>query len=587
MLELRKRGFAKSVWVPLRVSEEFTVGRYGFTDYTHEYFGAGSLAVPIEHRTMGDRLGWMDIGPGNSHRPWVQDGHYHPGEIYKHNIEADEFGVQLVLDQSFDGAIPRAWHLNPDLVLALELAREGNSWVKPDEGFVEVARLVGDPGTASARLEIKSEFLRDYLAARSMALRLTVYRERVAVLQSDKAIPWCAKPTVEATEGSHFEARCMAIHEGSGHPFGSQSAIFHVWRTDVDPAEDVPIMGRPNEENVDGRQTVKGARGRKVFRVDGCHWADEWIEPASASTRVRRDKVDSSCEFVVEASGERWSADKLDDEDVGRWLWFKPTVIPDLLNRRGAKLDWYTRDTGGIQLAPGYRVHFGVNNLDLITVYGADIGKLPEWQRRIWVGFNVAPEGGVSEELLMSQVRARPADTPAPEAFVYEAIMTLDEAFERRFGRRLVRPHEAHTEIIQNLNRFRALQPNGIYSLAKDLARLTADSFDVDALHDIAPPGNGEGKGSLKSLERVLTQVVSDTKAHRLMGPIVGIYDLRLADAHLPSSDIEDAFKLAGVDQTASPLQQAVQLLNSFVSVLTTLIHILEIQGQPSEIAEA
>ena len=581
MGELRKRTFANSVWIPLRASEARKIGTYGFPDYAEDYFGAGSLAVPLAHRALGDKLGWMDIGPSRDHRPWVDNGHYNSAEVYKHNPDSDEFGIELVLEQSFDGAVPRIWHVNQDLTLALGLYREDDSWIRPEEGFVEVIRILGDPANPPARLEIKAEFLKDYLAARKMALRLTTYRERVAILESEEAISWREKPLTETTERGRFEARCMAIHEG-GHPYGAEMAIFHVSRTDVDPSEDVPVMGHAKGDDVEGSHTVRKQEGRKLFRVDGGYWADEWIEPAAASIRVARETVPSSCEFIIDASGERWSADKLKDGNVGRWLWFKPTIIPDLLARRGARLDWYSRYTGGIQLTPGDRIHFGLNDLDLITVYAKDIGQLPEWQRRIWVGFNVSPEGRVSSELLMSQARATPADTLAPEAFIAEAITEADEAFERRFGRRLFKPHDAHKGLIRGLSRFQALQRDGIYSLAKDIVRLTADSFDLDMLHSIAPPPKDKGKGSLKSLERVIGTIIAPDKARELIGLLVGIYELRLADAHLPSGEIEEAFKLARTDREASPLNQGLQLLDTTVTALVTVAHIVD-QVQPSQ----
>jgi len=68
--------------------------------------------------------------------------------------------------------------------------------------------------------------------------------------------------------------------------------------------------------------------------------------------------------------------------------------------------------------SPDYTVHFGINSLGLLNVYAKDIGLLPEWQQRIWAGYNVGPDGKVSKELLASQIDAEPADTQAPEAFL-------------------------------------------------------------------------------------------------------------------------------------------------------------------------
>jgi hypothetical protein len=80
--------------------------------------------------------------------------------------------------------------------------------------------------------------------------------------------------------------------------------------------------------------------------------------------------------------------------------------------------------------------------------------------------------------------------------------------------------------------------------------------------------------------------LIDPDRAHRLIGPLVGIYDLRLADAHLPSSDLAEAFELARVDQGSSPLTQGLQLLTAAVRTLVTLAHVLESAPRKSEPVE-
>jgi hypothetical protein len=50
-----------------------------------------------------------------------------------------------------------------------------------------------------------------------------------------------------------------------------------------------------------------------------------------------------------------------------------------------------------------------------------------------------------------------------------------------------------------------------------------------------------------------------EAQAPVLLGPLVGIYDLRHADAHLASSDIESALGLVKVDQKATFVIQGYQ----------------------------
>lgn len=108
-----------------------------------------------------------------------------------------------------------------------------------------------------------------------------------------------------------------------------------------------------------------------------------------------------------------------------------------------------------------------------------------------------------------------------------------------------------------------------LLELAKDVARLTADRIDAEALKTFAPPTPAmSGTGSLKSLERALARHEGAANARTLLGPLAGIYDLRVGAAHLPGSQIDDAFALVGIDRAAPPYRQAVQLLTASATTL-------------------
>ena len=111
-----------------------------------------------------------------------------------------------------------------------------------------------------------------------------------------------------------------------------------------------------------------------------------------------------------------------------RWLWFNPAAIKVSLSYRGASLQWHTRETGTISMAQDGGVVFGVNQLGLVNVYAKDIAYMSLWQQKIWSGFNVAPDGGVSRELLASQAEGTPANSKAPEAFLLEGRDALNQA---------------------------------------------------------------------------------------------------------------------------------------------------------------
>lgn len=138
----RKRFFNESVWIPLRASvSSRNDTKPWHSGYKEEFFGVGSVAIPLSKKEAGESLSWSNIGLINEQRSYAFEDSYKPADIYQNHDEVD-FGVELVLKQSFhdvDGG--DVWHLHQDLIMALGLLREGNVWISPNHGYTEVVRL--------------------------------------------------------------------------------------------------------------------------------------------------------------------------------------------------------------------------------------------------------------------------------------------------------------------------------------------------------------------------------------------------------------------------------------------------------------
>ena len=481
MKGVRKRKLNTAVWIPLRAVHEIeNTGRNGFAAFKEEFLGVGTVAVPVAARDIAKKLGWTDIGISHRHRPYADEGAYVPAEVY-HSYVGDFRGIHLVLDQYINSLDGPEWRLNQDLVLALCLKREGDTWVSPKEGYLNVVRLQRREENRPALIDIRAEHLRDYLCARQMGLYVTSYRSRTVVVENAGEIAWAANPVHEDEGESRWEGRVCEIHEG-GRWFGATTRVIHMARTDVDPEVEVPVMGSPNAENAESKFWNVEDHGRKLFEIRGELWRTEWIEPAAQSPRVRGDRTPPTVFFITDAEGTRENRETLSG---GRWLWFRPEVMMALSHRRGGGLSWYTRDTGSVWCSPDYGVDFGVNRLGLINVYAKDIAMLPDWQQRVWAGHNVGPDGGVSEELLASQVTARPTDTQAPEAYLANGLDLMRETSKQKLGVSILRQHDQIPEILSRTHRFRAVDRPGLFALAKDLARLTADSLDRAVMHSL------------------------------------------------------------------------------------------------------
>ena len=573
MQDLRKRKLDNSVWIPLRAEKPIRndIG-FGKLGYQEEFIGHGSVMISVDKKTETENLNWSDIGISHIHGFSFFGGKYMQSDLY----EGEDFeGIHLVLNQSFDNNFDNnEWHLHQDLVISLGLKREGDIWLCPKEGYVEVAKLERDEEGSPIVLQIKNQFLKDYLCARGCGLYITSYFSRDEIFNNKSILSW-NEDSKDSKDGKDFwECRVLEIHEG-GYSFGQKIAVSHVGRTDIDEDDDVPDMTSfPNDTNVKSEFYEKSFKGKKLYRIMAELWKYEWINPSKISPIVLGDKQPIDIFYIVDSTGNKESGSDL--KKGGKWLWFRPNLVSTLLSQRGSFLNWYTKDTGSISCAPAWGIHFGMNDLGLITVYAKDIGDLPLWQQQIWAGYNISPEGGISKELHASQVKAEPASTLAPEAFFESVINEMNEAAKKELNIQFFRGHSSINSIINSINRFRAVDEKGLFSLAKDIARIIVDDIDVESLQKIAIPPKNTKWGSIKTIENLLSLKIPKEEARQILSTFVGIYELRHGDAHLPSSDIENSFNLIEIDRSLPCVIQGYQMIFACVDNLHLILRILE-----------
>src|SRR5690554_52602 len=556
-----RRAFSKSTWVPLRAAVDNEHGNVKNVGYSNEFFGCGSVAFSPENREIADKLSWGDIGLSRTIGPYAyEDGFYSAIDEYQYN-DKEPIGVHLVLELPLPVVGGRQWILNPDLVAALRLIKEGAHWVRPEENFVVVAREILDENSEQRLIEIKREYLLDYLAARNLALRLSYYRQRVENVTALETSHYVGLEShQEERDGGRYELLIRDIND----VFGGSWAMFRAWRTDVDEDEDAPVMGPETNENTDYESSRGHKGGYQGIRVEGEFWRDEWVDHKGISTRVRGDADKNLPQFIVETDGTRFASSELNSEDIGRWLWFRSSIVNELLDLRGFSLGWYTAETGCIKSTSGYSIHFGINSSDLITIYAYDIARLPAWEQHIWAAQNVVPDGKVSSELLDSQVKAQPASTHAVEELLFEVMAMLENGFREAYDVPLFTHDINRLEAMKHISRFASKDQASLLRLAKELIRIFSDRLDVRELRKLSTHSNKDKLGSNKLLEDVLAQKVGLEKARKVFGPIAGAYDMRVGDAHPTSSKIGDALALSGIDNSNSFLRQGEQLISNF-----------------------
>ncbi len=556
-----RRNFAKATWIPIRASNSNEQGNAQKIGYINEYFGSGAVAFPPENREIAEKLSWSDIGIGHSASPYAyEDGHYSSIEQYQYH-DKEPIGVELVFVHYQPVVNRRIWILNPDIVIALNLIKDGNNWVRPEENFTVVAREFIDDKGNHQRIEIKREFLMDYLAARNLSLRISYYRQRVEnVSQLEGGEYEQLENRKEQRDGGRFELLIRSLKD----VYGGSWSTMRVWRTDVDEDEDAPVMGPENNDNTEFEQSSGENNGYEGIRVEGEFWRDEWIDHRGVSVRIRGDIDQTLPSFIVETDGERMTSADLNDEDIGRWLWFRSTIINDFIALRGFSIKWYTAETGGLISTSGSIIHFGINSSDLITVYACDIARLASWEQHMWAAQNIVPEGKVSSELLESQVNAQPASTSAVEELLFRSMRLFEGGFKQSFDVSLFKQDIDDLETMQLVSRFASKDQASLLRLAKELVRIFSDRLNVRELRKLSTHSDKDKLGSNKLLQDILAQKIGGDKAREVFSCIAGAYDMRVGDAHPTGSKIGDAIKLAGIDQNNSFMRQGEQLIHNF-----------------------
>ncbi len=193
MQQVRQRKFDTTVWIPLRASRSTSSGESGRLGYKDEFFGAASIAVPVNQKTQAETLDWSTVGLSLSHCGYVEGDRYKPADVFE-GYRQDLNAVALALEQDGNSDELAEWHLHQDLAITLKLKREGDKWLAMNEAYIEVARLIRDEEGGPKLLEIRAEFLKDYLCARGMALFISSYRSRIEIVADAAHINWTEDP---------------------------------------------------------------------------------------------------------------------------------------------------------------------------------------------------------------------------------------------------------------------------------------------------------------------------------------------------------------------------------------------------------
>lgn len=575
-LDLEQLSFDKATWVPLVVSNtDLAHGEPGKVGYRRQNRNIDSIIVPLDQKKELLDLDWQSISRQMSDHAWADETGFCPPGCYR----GDSRVLYPVIERSFETGEPTQWDLLQELEVGLQLFRKGDTWIRPDENDVEVAKLERNRRGEPSVLMFRSEHLRDYLCAKKAALLLTGFWAREAVEEVFSGICWENDESERVFAHGRWNGTCHPIHEG-GAPFGSETAVVHIWRESVNPTEDMPQMPRPAADpGMKSRSSTWLHTGRKLHRLYGLIWVRHWIGPAIQSPRIRGDEVEARVHFQVENQENKTLNGKALEEYRG-WLWFRPTVMRFLSSQPKGVIKWYTSETGEVGPVGNRTLHFGINKIGLVNVLGYKMAQMPEWVQKLWVAYNVPPEGGLSLELHQSQNLADPAESMSPEMCLWHNLVILNQRTSELFQKPILKILPKESELMKVVHRFYCESFEDVCQLCKELHRVVIESLDVGLINSAIDPGNAAEANSrrLGSIKRIALWLNSlGLDGAQITSPLAAIYDLRIADAHVGGEGARRSLELLGFSADSKEYQRICSTAISMAAdCVATLVDAIE-----------
>lgn len=552
--DIEALSFDKATWIPLIAHQvDILEGKTGTSGHRKAYRNIDSIIVPLDLKDEFGETDWQSISRNGPDSAWADDKIFLPPGCFLDDARV----LRPVIQRSFETVGPTQWDLLQELEVGLRLLRRNDTWIRPDENDVEVAKLERDEDRHLAVLLFRAEHLRDYLCAKKAALLLAGFTIREAVEEGFPSLTWKADRQERKFDHGEWEGTHTAIHEG-GTPYGMKTGVLHIWRESVNPNDDVPEMPHPCAETAAKTESFSmEATGRKLFTLCGRIWVKHWILPAANSPRIRRDKIEARIHFQVENQEQKTLAGGALENYRG-WLWFKPSIVRRLLSEPKSCLKWFTESTGEVGPASNQMLHFGINRLGLVNVLGYKMAHLPEWVQKMWVTSNVGPDGGLSEELHMSQNLARPANTAAPESMLWHNLQLLQKQTALVYGQPMLKQLPSDSEFFRRIHRFYCDSFETVCELCKELHRVICEPIDIGLLNAKMDPTNAE-KANKQQLRQIKCLALwLDTMQHdgrKITQALAGVADLRQGDAHATSSELRESLKLFGIPADCSDYQ--------------------------------
>lgn len=131
--------------------------------------------------------------------------------------------------------------------MAYNLVKHEDRWIRPKEGDREVIRYSRDDSNIICFVDIRAEFIKDYLSALDESLRLYYYRERQAIVIKKADFIKAASAELLNEVHNRCTVFCHHITPSGDLPY-SKGVFVKRWRDDVDEEDTIPDDNRNSDD---------------------------------------------------------------------------------------------------------------------------------------------------------------------------------------------------------------------------------------------------------------------------------------------------------------------------------------------------
>ncbi|WP_157570784.1 hypothetical protein [Microtetraspora malaysiensis] len=166
----------------------------------------------------------------------------------------------------------------------------------------------------------------------------------------------------------------------------------------------------------------------------------------------------------------------------------------------------YQVQDGYLRCAGLWGIRVDNDHPDYVMVFLGDLGRdLPEAERNYWLGFNIPPEGPMSDTNMRRSFLGQWVDAQGPEHQFKRAYQRLNEEWQRRNNWPLYRePHSVDKVLIERLHAPLSESQREFEDQILSLAKLLVDFLNEKGITAVTGKGP-EGEKGISKLERLLT----------------------------------------------------------------------------------